>query len=221
MAELILTALLPVIFEKLTIVAKENKDEKLLSSAGWSRTLAYDIDDILDALATDAMHHEFTKESEGMSSKNWLGEKVMIRENYSKRYWGVEPKSEDHFELKAWVCVSDDFDCFNISKVIFQSIGGENKEFADLKLLQADLKIQLTGKRFLLVLDDIWSDKLEDWETLAAPFFEVAHGSKIIITTSEERCAQKAGHKCPTSLTQVVTKRWPPYFFICLDIGDK
>ncbi|GKF02708.1 NB-ARC domains-containing protein, partial [Tanacetum coccineum] len=31
--------------------------------------LAYDIDDILDALATDAMSHEFTNMSEGMSSK--------------------------------------------------------------------------------------------------------------------------------------------------------
>nr|GEY93868.1 NB-ARC domains-containing protein [Tanacetum cinerariifolium] len=50
-------------------------------------------------------------------------------------------------------------------------VGRENKEFADLNLLQAALKNQLTGKRFLLVLDDIWSEKLEDWETLAALFF--------------------------------------------------
>ncbi|GJS11565.1 NB-ARC domains-containing protein [Tanacetum coccineum] len=110
---------------------------------------------------------------------------------------------KDHFELKAWVCVSDDFDCFNISKVIFQSIGGESKKFADLNLLQAALKNHLTGKRFILVLDDIWSDKLEDWETLAAPFFEVAHGSKIIITTRKRELLRKLGHKCPYDLQKL------------------
>nr|GEW56517.1 NB-ARC domains-containing protein [Tanacetum cinerariifolium] len=101
MAELILTALLPVIFEKLTSVAvnritrsKEihselKKWERLLSHIQsfledasqkevtqaavkqWLnglQHLAYDIDDVLDALATDAMSHEFTNKSEGMSS---------------------------------------------------------------------------------------------------------------------------------------------------------
>nr|GEV97108.1 NB-ARC domains-containing protein [Tanacetum cinerariifolium] len=110
---------------------------------------------------------------------------------------------KDHFELKAWVCVSEDFDCFNISKVIFQSVGGENKNFADLNLLQAALNNQLTGKRFLLVLDDIWSENLEDWETLAAPFFEVARGSKIIITTRKRELLRKLGHKCPYDLQRL------------------
>ncbi|PWA53782.1 NB-ARC domains-containing protein [Artemisia annua] len=331
MAELVLSALLPIVFEKLTSIAvnKIIRSKEIHSELKkWERSLnqiraflddasekevtkvavkewlnglqhlAYDIDDILDALATDAMHHEFTNESDqGISSKvrrlipscctnfslstrmggklnsittrlqqlideiNDLG--LIVKDggqksknrNYQtslvdapsivgregdkmellRMLLGDEPCSQnfsivpivgmggigkttlarllyddqqvkDRFELKAWVCVSDDFDSFNISKVIFQSIGGdENKKFQDLNLLQEALKNQLTGKRFLLVLDDIWSENLEDWETLVAPFFEVAHGSKIIITTRKDRIAHKTRPQMSIRSTKVVT----------------
>ncbi|PWA94655.1 NB-ARC domains-containing protein [Artemisia annua] len=97
---------------------------------------------------------------------------------------------QNHFELKAWVCVSDDFDSFNISKLIYQKVGGE-KDFKDLDQLHGALKDRLEGKRFLLVLDDVWSEKWEDWKTLRAPFFAGASGSKIIITTRKKESVRK------------------------------
>ncbi|KAK1418915.1 hypothetical protein QVD17_28066 [Tagetes erecta] len=105
-----------------------------------------------------------------------------------------EKQVKDHFELKAWVCVSDDFDSFRISKVVFQSVAGVNKEFADLNLLQVDLVNHLRGKRFIFVLDDVWSESYGDWETLVAPFHVCAPGSKIIITTRKEQLLQKLGY---------------------------
>ncbi|XP_022002561.2 putative disease resistance protein At3g14460 [Helianthus annuus] len=98
---------------------------------------------------------------------------------------------KDHFELKAWVCVSDEFDSFAISKVIFQSVAGVNKKFADLNLLQEDLVNHLRGKRFLLVLDDVWSDSYDDWKTLVGPFHACASGSKIIITARKDQLLKK------------------------------
>ncbi|XP_071733896.1 disease resistance protein RGA2-like [Rutidosis leptorrhynchoides] len=102
---------------------------------------------------------------------------------------------KDHFELKAWVCVSDDFDSAGITKAIFQSMGGENKEFANFSLLQEALKNQVLGKRFLLVLDDVWSESYEDWETLVLPFHACAPGSKIIMTTRKVELLKKLGFK--------------------------
>ncbi|KAM0060925.1 putative P-loop containing nucleoside triphosphate hydrolase, leucine-rich repeat domain superfamily [Helianthus debilis subsp. tardiflorus] len=48
---------------------------------------------------------------------------------------------KDHFELKAWVCVSDEFDSFRISKEIFQYVA--NKEVSDFNRLQEALRDHL------------------------------------------------------------------------------
>ncbi|XP_071719170.1 uncharacterized protein [Rutidosis leptorrhynchoides] len=56
-------------------------------------------------------------------------------------------KVKDHFKLKVWFCVSDEFDVFKISKVIYQAVDEENKEFTDLDKLQVALKEKLSNKR--------------------------------------------------------------------------
>ncbi|MBA0776401.1 hypothetical protein Gotri_011401 [Gossypium trilobum] len=45
---------------------------------------------------------------------------------------------------------------------------------------RAWLKEKLSGKRFLLVLDDIWNEISTDWTILRAPF---GAGTKVIVTT--------------------------------------
>ncbi|PWA70393.1 NB-ARC domains-containing protein [Artemisia annua] len=98
-----------------------------------------------------------------------------------------------HFEFKAWVCVSDEWDTFSMSNIIFQSVTGEAKEFKDLNLLQVDLRDRLRNKSFLLVLDDVWSESSDDWESLVAPLKACAPGSKIIVTTRKEKLLTELG----------------------------
>ncbi|XP_023749853.1 putative disease resistance protein At3g14460 isoform X2 [Lactuca sativa] len=112
-----------------------------------------------------------------------------------------EMQGKAHFELKAWVCVSDEFDIFTISKVIFQSVGGGNEEFKDLNLLQVALREKISKKRFLLVLDDVWSESYTDWEILERPFLAGAPGSKIIITTRKLSLLTQLGCSQPYSLS--------------------
>ncbi|KAM0006497.1 putative P-loop containing nucleoside triphosphate hydrolase [Helianthus debilis subsp. tardiflorus] len=92
---------------------------------------------------------------------------------------------KDHFELKAWVYVSDEFDSFRISKEIFQSMA--NKEVSDFNRLQEALRDHVRDKKILLVLDDIWSENYADWETLVRPFYTCAPGSRIILTTRKDQ----------------------------------
>ncbi|GKA78672.1 NB-ARC domains-containing protein [Tanacetum coccineum] len=92
-----------------------------------------------------------------------------------------------HFELKAWVCVSDPWDGIQISRSIFQSVSGEDRNFQILNLLQEALVNKLRGKKFLLVLDDVWTESYKDWETLVRPFSVCARGSKVIITTRKDQ----------------------------------
>ncbi|XP_023735421.1 putative disease resistance protein At3g14460 [Lactuca sativa] len=104
-----------------------------------------------------------------------------------------EKKVKDHFELRAWVCVSDEFSILNISRVIYQSVTGENKEFAGLNLLQEAIKEKLQNKLFLIVLDDVWSESYGDWEKLVVPFLVGASGSRIIMTTRKEQLLKQLG----------------------------
>ncbi|KAJ0717050.1 putative P-loop containing nucleoside triphosphate hydrolase, leucine-rich repeat domain superfamily [Helianthus annuus] len=102
---------------------------------------------------------------------------------------------KDHFELKAWICVSDEFDVSVRSKEIFIAFGGEVKEeHKNFNKLQEALRDHLTRKRFLLVLDDVWSESREDWETLVRPFYTCSPGSKIIVTTRKDVLLKKLGY---------------------------
>ncbi|KAF8037951.1 hypothetical protein BT93_B0714 [Corymbia citriodora subsp. variegata] len=87
------------------------------------------------------------------------------------------------FEKRAWVCVSDVFNVLDITKTILRSITGMLDEGEDLNRLQVKLKDSLSGKKFLVVLDDIWNENYGEWTILLKPFEAGAKGSKIIITT--------------------------------------
>ncbi|MFS7926468.1 putative virus X resistance protein-like, coiled-coil [Helianthus anomalus] len=104
-----------------------------------------------------------------------------------------DTKVQDHFEPKAWLCVSDDFDIFKITDAILQDVTKENTKFKDLNQLQKALTEQFKDKRFLLVVDEVWSEKYGDWENLVRPFLSCAPGSWIIMTTRKEKLLKQIG----------------------------
>ncbi|XP_031286098.1 putative disease resistance protein RGA3 [Pistacia vera] len=64
----------------------------------------------------------------------------------------------NHFELRMWVCVSDDFTMKIIVEKIIKS--ATRKELGNFHLneLQQFLRKEIDGKRYLLVLDDVWNE---------------------------------------------------------------
>ncbi|KAL8238460.1 hypothetical protein R6Q59_015027 [Mikania micrantha] len=99
---------------------------------------------------------------------------------------------KNHFELQAWVCVSD-FDIVKISDAIFRCVIAENKKFQNLNELQMALADKVKDKRLLLVVDDMWHENYNDWENLVRPFRSCAPGSKIIMTTRKDELLKKLG----------------------------
>ncbi|KAK9213752.1 hypothetical protein WN944_005737 [Citrus x changshan-huyou] len=115
----------------------------------------------------------------------------------------VYKQVEDHFDLKAWTCVSDDFDLIRLTRTILSSITKQTVDNNDLNFLQEELKKQLSRKKFLLVLDDVWNDSYDDWIQLSLPFEAGAQGSKIIVTTRNQDVATIMGTLPPHPLKKL------------------
>ncbi|CBI35111.3 unnamed protein product, partial [Vitis vinifera] len=91
-----------------------------------------------------------------------------------------------HFDLRVWVYVSDDYDVLKITKTILQSVSPNTQDVNDLNLLQMALRENLSGKKFLLILDDVWNENHDSWEFLCMPMRSGTPGSKLIVTTRNE-----------------------------------
>ncbi|XP_045819825.1 putative disease resistance RPP13-like protein 1 isoform X2 [Trifolium pratense] len=96
-----------------------------------------------------------------------------------------DKKIKEHFDLKAWVYVSESFNDVGLTKAILRSFDF-SEDGKDLNVLQHQLQHKLTGKKYLLVLDDIWNGNAECWEQLLLPFNQGTSGSKIIVTTRQK-----------------------------------
>ncbi|KAF6987494.1 hypothetical protein CFC21_005138 [Triticum aestivum] len=95
-----------------------------------------------------------------------------------------DPAIKKHFQLQRWCCVTDDFDVTKIASNICQ-INEINRE----KALQ-DLQKEVSGKRNLIVLDDVWNEDAEKWEKLKTCLNHGAKGSAILTTTRNAHVAQ-------------------------------
>ncbi|AES69687.1 putative P-loop containing nucleoside triphosphate hydrolase, leucine-rich repeat domain, L [Medicago truncatula] len=99
---------------------------------------------------------------------------------------------QQHFDLKAWVCVSEDFDIMRVTKSLLESVTSTTWDSKDLDVLRVELKKISREKRFLFVFDDLWNDNYNDWSELASPFIDGKPGSMVIITTREQKVAEVA-----------------------------
>ncbi|KAL3748929.1 hypothetical protein ACJRO7_010075 [Eucalyptus globulus] len=120
---------------------------------------------ILELLIGEAENDNTTLSIVPIVGMGGIGKTALAQRLYN------DAKVSSYFEKRAWVCVSDVFNILDITKTIY------------LNRLQVKLKDSLSRKKFLVVLDDVWNEKYEQWTTLLKPFEAGAKGSKIIITT--------------------------------------
>ncbi|KAL6651987.1 hypothetical protein ACP70R_010912 [Stipagrostis hirtigluma subsp. patula] len=101
------------------------------------------------------------------------------------------PEVQNHFEIKVWTCVSLSFDVSKLTAEIVKlipKVNGETEVGTDAELIGQRLK----SKRFLLVLDDMWTYSSEDeWKSLLLPFKKSqVKGNIIMVTTRFPAVAQ-------------------------------
>uniref|UniRef100_A0A803PYN3 Uncharacterized protein n=1 Tax=Cannabis sativa TaxID=3483 RepID=A0A803PYN3_CANSA len=99
----------------------------------------------------------------------------------------------EHFELKMWVCVSEDFDVHRLIKAIIESGTGCACEPMEMDPLQIRLRDMLQGKRFLIVLDDVWNEKHDEWDKLKCVLECGSKGASVVVTTRLKNVASIMG----------------------------
>uniref|UniRef100_A0A0E0KVI7 AAA+ ATPase domain-containing protein n=1 Tax=Oryza punctata TaxID=4537 RepID=A0A0E0KVI7_ORYPU len=105
-----------------------------------------------------------------------LGKTTLVQHVYNSQ------EVQSHFQIKVWVCVSQNF---NIDKLIEEinnnipKVENENNVGAE-ELIEQRLK----SKRFLLILDDIWKCESDDWKRLLVPFTKGQTKGNIILVTT-------------------------------------
>ncbi|KAH0642831.1 hypothetical protein KY289_033805 [Solanum tuberosum] len=109
----------------------------------------------------------------------------------------------EHLYPKIWICVSNDFDEKRLIKAIIESIEGKSLSDMDLAPLQKKLQELLNGKRYLLVLDDVWNEDQQKWDNLRAVLKVGASGASVLTTTRLEKVGSIMGTLQPYELSNL------------------
>ncbi|CAL9002406.1 unnamed protein product [Prunus brigantina] len=96
-----------------------------------------------------------------------------------------------HFNTKIWVCVSNPFDVKTILSGILECLDRTKAGIKGKEAICESIQEILKGKRYLLILDDVWNEDPHKWDELMNCLLNIkdTQGSNILVTT-------RSGHVC-------------------------
>ncbi|XP_037468090.1 putative disease resistance protein RGA3 [Triticum dicoccoides] len=155
------------------------------------------LDKTIDNILTTATEHPENLPVLPIVGPGGIGKTTFTQHLYNDK------RIKEHFAVKAWVCVSTDFDVVKLSQQILSSIQKSNtsNQTDNLDDLQISITQELKSKSFLIVFDDIWKCNSRGWETLLAPFrMGEAKDSTVLITTRFPSIAEMVKTSNPIAL---------------------
>ncbi|KAF3948151.1 hypothetical protein CMV_025818 [Castanea mollissima] len=192
--------------------------------------LAYDVDDVLDEFATEALRRELNPETKSKIRKV-LGDNVGSNRDFVKlmrgKIEGINGRLQEIVEEKKDLELREntggrtvtttsrppstslvnesrtygrDEDKKEIVKLLLESSDAQLSVIPIVDSLQGKLKNTLSGKKFLLILDDVWNENYDLWTELCKPFEFGAQGSKIVVTTRNDGVSSMMGINSPYKL---------------------
>ncbi|WVZ91070.1 hypothetical protein U9M48_037290 [Paspalum notatum var. saurae] len=105
-----------------------------------------------------------------------------------------------HFEVLLWVHVSREFSVEKLVEKLFEAIAGDKPNHLPLQRVSRTISDKLAGKRFLAVLDDVWTEDRVDWERFMVHLKCGAPRSSILLTSHSRKVAQAVDSTCTYDL---------------------
>ncbi|KAL0318630.1 UNVERIFIED_CONTAM: Late blight resistance protein R1-A [Sesamum angustifolium] len=88
---------------------------------------------------------------------------------------------KDHFDVRAWVTISQTYLMHDVIQGLLADIGAVTKKGNSFQDSTQILWKSLKGRRYLIVLDDMWTTEV--WDDLKRIFPDDVNGSRIMLTT--------------------------------------
>ncbi|KAL6533881.1 hypothetical protein OROHE_013714 [Orobanche hederae] len=145
-----------------------------------------DCGEILNGVLDKLTRHELNLEIIPMVGTGGIGKTMIARNVYAK------PLVVEHFYIHAWVTMSKECSRREFLQVLCREIQGSiNNDLSEMSEDELGHRVyqHLWGRRYLIVIDDIWS--IEIWDKVKTFFPNNNMGSRIMITTRSMNLASK------------------------------
>ncbi|XP_029149368.1 putative disease resistance RPP13-like protein 1 [Arachis hypogaea] len=142
-----------------------------------------DKEEIIKLLLDDTRHVESPVTVIPIVGMGGIGKTTLAQLVYS------DVQVVEKFDTRVWVCVAENSDPVHVTRTIIAALDSRPCSMDNFDFLQSDLKKKLTGKTFLIVLDDVLHDQRDTWEDFLKPFRDGNTVSKILLTTRSEKVA--------------------------------
>ncbi|XAR64558.1 hypothetical protein NMG60_11008287 [Bertholletia excelsa] len=105
------------------------------------------------------------------------------------------------FDPTIWVWVSVNFKVERILNGMVESLTGDKSKATNVEGIVKKLQKELSGKKYLLILDDVWNQKPDLWNSMRSSLLGIggSKGCKILVTTRNSQVVSTM--QIPTSLT--------------------